>query len=56
MTTIMAMDDEELREDLDELAEELVDPERGDRTIEDQGEPGAIRRGDDQRVEDEDRD
>ena len=33
---------EELDEQLDDLAEELRDPDRGDRTIEDQGEEGRI--------------
>ena len=32
----------ELEEELDDLAEELRDPARGDRTIEDQGEEGRI--------------
>ena len=33
---------EELEEQLDDLAEELRDPARADRTIEDQGEEGSI--------------
>jgi len=33
---------EELEEQLDDLAEELRDPDRADRTIEDQGEKGSI--------------
>jgi hypothetical protein len=33
---------EELDEQLDDLAEELRDPDRRDRTIEDQGEEGRI--------------
>jgi len=33
---------DELEEQLDDLAEELRDPDRGDRTIEDQGEEGRI--------------
>jgi hypothetical protein len=33
---------EELDRGLDDLAEELRDPDRGDRTIEDQGEEGRI--------------
>jgi hypothetical protein len=33
---------DELEEELDDLAEELRDPARGDRTIEDQGEEGRI--------------
>jgi hypothetical protein len=33
---------DELEEQLDDLAEELRDPNRGDRTIEDQGEEGTI--------------
>jgi len=33
---------DELEEQLDDLAEELRDPGRGDRTIEDQGEEGRI--------------
>ena len=33
---------EELEERLDDLAEELRDPDRGDRTIEDQGVEGSI--------------
>ncbi len=33
---------EELEEQLDDLAEELRDPGRGDRTIEDQGVEGSI--------------
>ncbi len=33
---------EELEEQLDDLAEELRDPDRADRTIEDQGEEGSI--------------
>ncbi len=33
---------DELEEQLDDLAEELRDPTRGDRTIEDQGEEGRI--------------
>ena len=33
---------DELEEDLDDLAKELRDPDRGDRTIEDQGEEGRI--------------
>ncbi len=33
---------DELEENLDDLAEELRDPARGDRTIEDQGEEGRI--------------
>ena len=33
---------DELEEQLDDLAEELRDPHRGDRTIEDQGEEGKI--------------
>ncbi len=33
---------DELEEQLDDLAEELSDPDRGDRTIEDQGEEGRI--------------
>ena len=37
---------DELEEQLDDLAEELRDPHRGDRTIEDQGEEGRIVGGD----------
>lgn len=37
---------EELEEELDDLAEELRDPDRSDRTIEDQGEEGRIVGGD----------
>jgi hypothetical protein len=33
---------DELEEQLDDLAEELRDPNRSDRTIEDQGEEGKI--------------
>ncbi len=33
---------EELKEQLDDLAEELRDPDGADRTIEDQGENGSI--------------
>ena len=33
---------DELEEQLDDLAEELRDPDRGDRTIEDQGEEDKI--------------
>ena len=33
---------DELEEQLDDLAEELRDPDRGDRTIEDQGVEGSI--------------
>ena len=33
---------DELEEELDDLAETLRDPNRGDRTIEDQGEEGSI--------------
>jgi hypothetical protein len=33
---------DELEEQLDDLAEELRDPDRGERTIEDQGEEGRI--------------
>ena len=33
---------DELEEQLDDLAEELRDPARGDRTIEDQGEEGRV--------------
>ncbi len=33
---------DELEEQLDDLAEELRDPDRSDRTIEDQGEEGSI--------------
>ena len=33
---------EELEEQLDDLAEKLRDPDRGDRTIEDQGVEGSI--------------
>lgn len=33
---------DELEEQLDDLAEELSDPDRGARTIEDQGEEGRI--------------
>ena len=33
---------DELENQLDDLAEELRDPDRGDRTIEDQGEEGKI--------------
>ena len=33
---------DELEEQLDDLAEELRDPDRGDRKIEDQGEEGRI--------------
>ena len=36
----------ELEEQLDDLAEELQDPDRGDRTIEDQGVEGQIVGGD----------
>ena len=36
----------ELEEQLDDLAEELRDPDRRDRTIEDQGEEGRIVGGD----------
>ena len=36
----------ELEEQLDDLAEELRDPNRGDRTIEDQGVEGKIVSGD----------
>ena len=36
---------DELEEQLDDLAEELRDPNRGDRTIEDQGEEGKIEGG-----------
>ena len=38
---------DELDEQLDDLAEELRDPDRSDRTIEDQGEEGRIVDGDD---------
>ena len=41
---------DELEEELDDLAEELRDPARGDRTIEDQGEEGRIV-GEDERDE-----
>jgi hypothetical protein len=41
---------DELKEQLDDLAEELRDPGRGDRTIEDQGEEGSIV-GEDERDE-----
>ena len=41
---------DELEEQLDDLAEELSDPDRGDRTIEDQGEEGRIV-GEDERDE-----
>jgi hypothetical protein len=41
---------DELEEQLDDLAEELSDPDRGDRTIEDQGEEGRIV-GEDERNE-----
>ena len=37
---------DELGEQLDDLAEELRDPDRGDRTIEDQGVEGKIVDGD----------
>jgi hypothetical protein len=37
---------DELDEQLDDLAEELRDPDRSDRTIEDQGEEGRIVGGD----------
>ncbi len=37
---------DELEEQLDDLAEELRDPDRSDRTIEDQGEEGKIVGGD----------
>jgi hypothetical protein len=37
---------DELDEQLDDLAEELRDPDRSDRTIEDQGEEGRIIGGD----------
>ena len=37
---------DELEEQLDDLAEELRDPNRGDRTIEDQGVEGKIVGGD----------
>jgi hypothetical protein len=37
---------DELEEQLDDLAEKLRDPDRGDRTIEDQGEEGRIVGGD----------
>jgi hypothetical protein len=37
---------DELEEQLDDLAEELRDPDRRDRTIEDQGEEGRIVGGD----------
>ncbi len=33
---------DELEEQLDDLAEELRDPDRGDRTIDDQGVEGSI--------------
>ena len=33
---------DELEEQLDDLAEDLRNPDRGDRTIEDQGEEGKI--------------
>ena len=39
---------DELEEQLDDLAEELRDPNRGDRTIEDQGVEGKIVGGDGQ--------
>jgi hypothetical protein len=38
---------EELEEQLDDLAETLRDPNRADRTIEDQGEEGSIEREND---------
>jgi hypothetical protein len=41
---------DELEEQLDDLAEELSDPDRGDRTIQDQGEEGRIV-GEDERNE-----
>ena len=41
---------DELKEQLDDLAEELRDPGRGDRTIEDQGQEGSIV-GEDERDE-----
>jgi len=41
---------DELEEQLEDLAEELSDPDRGDRTIEDQGEEGRIV-GEDERDE-----
>jgi hypothetical protein len=41
---------DELKEQLDDLAEELRDPGRGPRTIEDQGEEGRIL-GEDERDE-----
>ena len=45
---------DELEEQLDDLAEELRDPDRGDRTIEDQGEEGGIV-GEDERDDSADR-
>ena len=38
---------DELEDQLDDLAEKLRDPDRGDRTIEDQGEEGRIVDGND---------
>jgi len=38
---------DELEDQLDDLAEELRDPDRSDRAIEDQGEEGRIVDGDD---------
>ena len=45
---------DELEEQLDELADDLRDPDRGDRTIEDQGEEGRIV-GEDERDDSADR-
>ena len=45
---------DELEEQLDDLAEELRDPDRGDRTIADQGEQGRIV-GEDERDDSADR-
>ena len=46
---------DDLEEQLDDLAEELRDPDRGDRTIEDQGVEGSIV-GEDEGDESDDRD
>jgi hypothetical protein len=44
---------DELEEQLDDLAEELRDPDRRGRTIEDQGEEGAIAGGNDDEIADD---
>ena len=59
MASLPGMSDEnnvpdELENQLGDLAEELRDPDRGDRTIEDQGEEGKIV-GEDERDERSDR-